>query len=110
MRRLASAASGEAMKASICRTASAWADPAHTPAENVVVIWIGSGMGPITHVDALEVHQLAQLLEAQRYFTARDQGAHGHARRRLDDARLDFFAIPQRSKSLVSATPLGPVE
>ena len=47
-RRLASAASGERMKSSIARTASARSEPGHRPAEKVVMNWIGSGSVPST--------------------------------------------------------------
>ena len=86
LRRLASAVSGDAMKASSSRTASACADAAHTAPEKVVSIWIGAGSGA-EHVDAFQVHQLAELLEAQRHLAARHQRAHRHAGRRLHRAR-----------------------
>ena len=84
-RRLAAAAAGEAMKSSSARTASGCVEAAQTPPEKVVTIWSAVRHRP-EHVDAVEVHQLAQLLEAQRHFAARDQRSHRHAGRRLHDA------------------------
>ena len=85
-RRLASAAAGELMKAEQrahrlgLRRAGAQAgreggDDLRSPA----------GSGP-THVDAVQVHQLAELLEAELDLAARHQRAHRHAGRRLHDA------------------------
>ena len=75
------------MKASIARTASRCVDVAATPAENVVTIWIAGGSGP-THVDALEVHELGELLEPELDLPLGHQRADRHARRRLHDARF----------------------
>ena len=53
------------------------------------MIWIAGGSGPITSMP-LQVHQLAQLLEAELDLAARHQGANGHAGRREDHPVLDL--------------------
>ena len=108
-RRLASSAAGERMNSSSARAASGCVDAAQTPPENVVTI-SQARRHRADHVDAVDMHQLAELLEAQLDFAAREQRAHRHARRRLHEARRDRSAMPQRSNSFCSATPLGPVE
>jgi len=104
----ASSAAGERMKSSSARATSACADAVQMPPENVVSISTPAAWPD--HVDAVEVHQLAQLLEAKLNLATSDQRAHRNARRRLHDARADHLGNPQRSKSCCSATPLGPVE
>ena len=84
-RRFSAAVCGDCMKSSSSRTAAGCVDAVHSAAEKVVTI-CDAGRHLADQIDALQVHQLAALLEAQLDLAARHQRTHRHARRRLHDA------------------------
>ena len=106
-RRLASAA-GEARKAN----SGARPAPARSPAHP------GGKRGDDLHGrrhrpddgDALQVDQLAELLESQRHLAAGDQRADRNARWRLHEPALQLLRDAPALEQPCSATPLGPVE
>ena len=101
---LASAAAGDRMKSSIARAAAGCVEAVHTPAGERGDDLDARRHRSADHVEAFQVHQFAELLEAEVDLAARHQRAHRHARRRLHDARSAISsAMPQRSNSLASA-------
>ena len=86
-RRLAGAAADEAMKASIAAYRLALRRSRRDTSRNVVTIWIAGGSGPST-VDALDVHELGELLEPELDLALRDQRPDRNAGRRLHDPGL----------------------
>ena len=79
------------------------------PAEKVVMIWMAGGSGPITSMPLKCINSLScwKPSSTSPRATRLPTGTPGGAR---TIRSLMSAAMPQRSKSPASATPLGPVE
>ena len=79
------------------------------PAEKVVTIWIAGGNGPSTSMP-VDVDQLRELLEAELDSPRATSAPTGTPGGGVTIRSRIRSAMPQRSNSFASATPLGPVE